>query len=239
MFDNKILELFSVLAIIFPAFLLIFTFRGFFKALIANVLGDSTASDNGFLSLNPFVHIDIVGFLSILFVVFFLGGLLSGYVPLVLLFLVIILVGARFTIPVPINENNFKYYKLGLLFMTILVPVLSFLIALIFMYCIKYFPISLVPKYVYTSFIDIFKTIMEFSIFFGVLDLIPLPPFDGGRIIKFLLPIKYEWVYYWLEKYSFFIFLIVFFMPVVSNYFFGMVHILTFFVKYFLTILVF
>ena len=45
MFVDKLMILLSEVAVLFPAFLIIFTFRGFFTALVAKLMGDSTAYD--------------------------------------------------------------------------------------------------------------------------------------------------------------------------------------------------
>ncbi|MBD3273056.1 hypothetical protein GF385_01770 [Candidatus Dependentiae bacterium] len=239
MFDSNMLEILSELAILFPALLVIFTSRGFFKSLAAKIVGDDTAYENGFLTLNPLIHIDVIGLIIMLTIVFFVGGLLSGYVPIYFLFIFVILLGARWVIPVPINEHNFKNYSLGVLITTIAGPLGCFLTSLFFLYIAAYFPINLVPKYVSSSVLIVIRTIIEFSLFFGVLDLIPIPPFDGGRLLRVVLPLKFHGVVDWLERYSLFIFLTIFFLPGLRNYFFGIIYLIAFFIKQFLMSLVF
>ncbi len=239
MFNNQMLEMFNVLAVLFPTFLIIFTLRGFFKTLVAKLMGDTTAYDRGFLSLNPLVHINLSGFVVAIVAIFLLSSFLSGYMSFVFLFLIIILIGVKFTISTPINEDNFNNYTLGIILITLIVPVANFLTALLFMYLIKYFPVIFFTKYAYASFINIFRTIIDFVVFFGVLDLIPLPPFDGGRLLRVLLPRKMQGVVDWLEQYSIFILLFLFFTPVVKDYFFGTISAITFLIKYSLALLVF
>ncbi|KKP24386.1 MAG: hypothetical protein SZ59_C0002G0232 [candidate division TM6 bacterium GW2011_GWF2_28_16] len=239
MLNNQMLELLNVLAILFPTFMVIFTFRGFFKALVARLMGDDTAYELGFMSLNPLVHINLTGFVAAIVAIFILSLFLSTYMSLVALFVIIILIGAQFTIPTPINENKFKNYSLGIIFVTLVVPITNFLTALLFMYGIKYLPISLLPKYAVVSFKEIFGTIIEISIIFGVLDLIPLPPFDGGRLLRVLLPKSMQHIVDWLERYSFFILLTLFFMPIVKDYFLGAIYLVALLIKVGLAKLVF
>ncbi len=231
MFNSNMLEILNQLAILFPAFLVVFTGRGFFKALAAKIMGDNTAHKYGFLTLNPLAHINLIGLVSVLFIVFFLGGLLSGYVPRSFLFILVILIGARWTIPVPINEHNFKHHSLGVAVTTLAGSLGSFLTALFFMYVAVYFPGRLVPTYVYSSILLVITTIIDFCLFFGVLDLIPIPPFDGGRLLRVILPLSLQGAVDWLERYSLFIFLAIFFLPGLSNYFFGIISLFAFLIK--------
>ena len=56
MMQQEFLSLLSDIAILFPVFILVFTFRGFFKALVAKLMGDDTPRQEGFLTLNPIAH---------------------------------------------------------------------------------------------------------------------------------------------------------------------------------------
>ncbi len=233
------LSLLQELVILFPAFVLVFTARGFFKTLTANLMGDDTAKRSGFLTFNPLVHIDLFGLLIVLFVLFFLGGIFFGALPRAFLFILLILAGARWAIPVPIEEQNFRNYKLGVILTTLAGSVGNFFVALIFLYILSYFPFALFPQYVFISLIEIFNAIIDMSIFFGVLNLIPIPPFDGGRLLQFILPVFLHNVISWLEEYSLYILLALFFLPGVSNIFFKFLYILSMLIKQFLLFLVF
>ncbi|MBD3231061.1 hypothetical protein GF322_00170 [Candidatus Dependentiae bacterium] len=235
---DQIMSLLSEFAILLPAFLLVFTFRGFFKALFAKLMGDDTAYHDGFLTLNPLVHIDFIGLLVMLFFLFFLGGLLIGVVPKAYLFILLILTGARWTYNVPINENNFRHYNLGIIFTTIAGSIGNFILALIFLYFIAYLPYNLLPDYIIITLAEIFRMIIELAVFFGVIDLLPIPPFDGGRLLKVILPVYMHHFIEILERFSLFILLILFFIPVISDIFFRILFILSILVKKFLLFLV-
>jgi len=239
MFNNQMMALLSELVILFPAFLLVFTIRGFFKAWSAKLMGDNTAYDLGFVTLNPFAHINFSGLLIMLFIIFFLGSLFLGHFARPLLFIVFILLGARWSIHVPINDDNFSNYTLGVIVTTLSGFIGSLLLALLFIYIITYFPYKFFPQYVYISLIEIFKLIIDFAIFFGVLDLIPIPPFDGGRLLQFIFPKRIHFVIEWLEEYSFYIILALFFLPGISNIFFRTLYWASFYVKTFLLMLLF
>ena len=239
MISNQILGLLSELAILFPAFLLVFTSRGFFKALFAKLMGDDTAQQEGFLTLNPLAHIDFLGLSIMLLLVFFIGGLFMGVFPRSLLFILLILLGARWTTTVPIVETNFKNYTLGVITTTLAGSCGNFILALLFLYILKYFPFQLIPHYAFITLVEIFNAIIELAIFFGVLNLIPIPPFDGGRLLQFILPHSWQHIRIWLQEYSFYILLILFFLPGINTIFFNFLFILSIFIKKGLLFLVF
>src|SRR4051812_19446859 len=106
--DSHFLQLVRDVAILFPAFLIVFSFRGFFKSWVAKIQGDETPADMGFLTLNPLAHVDVFGLLLVLGFLFVLGGLFPGTFSRAILFIFLIAIGARWTYPVPINELNFR-----------------------------------------------------------------------------------------------------------------------------------
>jgi Zn-dependent protease len=224
MFSQNVMGLLNEIFIILPAFLFVFTFRGFFNALVATVMGDRTAQDHGFLTLNPLIHLDFFGFLIMLFFVFFIGGLLVGSPSRYLLFLMLILLGVRWIRPVPFDEGQFKHYKLGVIFHAFSTFIGTSLLALLCMYFVSYFPFRLFPAYVFISLFQVFQVMIDLSLFFGVISLIPIPPFDCGRLLEFLVPARFDYVIEWFQEYSFYIFLALFFIPGISNIFFGMIH---------------
>jgi|SaaInlLV_10m_DNA_2_1039722.scaffolds.fasta_scaffold39024_2 Zn-dependent protease len=226
MIQQNIMKVLSGIAILFPAFLLVFTFHGFFKALFATWMGDDTPKRSGFLSLNPLVHIDIVGIIITLSFIFFLGVFLPGTSSRSFLIVFLIILGVRWTNPVPINEGNFKNEKLGVVLTALAGPIGSFVLALLGMYVIAHFPFSLVPQNVTLTVVEIFSSIIQLALFFGVLDLIPIPPFAGGRLLKYALPVSAQGFVSKMEEYSFIILLVLLLVPGVSEAFFGSVSML-------------
>ena len=85
---NSLDSLFHSLVYVVPSFLIALTVHEFSHALMATLLGDETAKKRGRLSLNPFVHIDLLG----------------------LLFLLTVRVG--WAKPVPFDHRNFRYPRL-------------------------------------------------------------------------------------------------------------------------------
>ena len=70
---NNIVDVIRDLAGLFPVLLLVFTFRGFFRALVAKWMGDDTAYEAGFVSLNPFVHVNVFVVMVTLLMLFVFG----------------------------------------------------------------------------------------------------------------------------------------------------------------------
>jgi Zn-dependent protease len=239
MFSQDVMGLLNELFIILPAFLLVFTFRGFFNALFATIMGDETPREHGFLTLNPLVHLDFFGFLIMLFVVFFIGGLLVGFPSRYFLFLMLILLGVRWVRSVPFDEGQFKRYRLGVTLYALSTFIGTSLLALCCMYFVSYFPFQLFPGYVFISLYQVFRVVIDVSLFFGVISLVPIPPFDCGRLLEFILPARFDYITEWLQEYSFYIFLALFFIPGISNMFFGMIHVVMGMVKAGLANLVF
>ncbi len=78
MLNLRSTELIITLITFFLAYAFAVTIAGAFRALIAEKMGDDTAESMGLVSLNPLVHIDLIG-LFFLFVFFFGWG---RYVPI-------------------------------------------------------------------------------------------------------------------------------------------------------------
>jgi Zn-dependent protease len=160
-----------------PAILVAITMHEFAHAWVAYKLGDYTAKAEGRLSLNPLVHLDPVGTIA-LFILRF------GWAK-----------------PVPISEYNFKNPVRGMMLTAIAGPSANFFLAILGS-LVFYFVNS--DSYLVNHFIVFFVFI---NIALMTFNLIPIPPLDGHKIVRGLLPesIRYHWEQ--LEKYSLYIFL--------------------------------
>lgn len=226
------LGLINELALLFPIFLLVFTFRGFFKALMAFMMGDNTPQRHGFLSLNPLVHLDIVG-MSIFIILFFLmGSILSGSIQRQLLLFMLLALGVRWTIDVPIDDSNFKHYKFGGIMTCLAGSIGNFLLAFVALALLRFMPFSNLPPYAALTFLEILNGIIDIGIWFGVLDLVPIPPFDAGYIFYYCLPYNKRFIISWLEEHSLIIMMVLFLVPIVSHVWWGLLSIVSNFVKY-------
>jgi len=232
MMSNQILQLINQLALFFPIFLIVFTFRGFFRTLIAKLMGDNTAYDEGHLTLNPLAHIDIMGLTIVIFILFFVGSLLSGLMDRRLLLLMMCALGIRWTFPIPVNEYNFKHHRLGGVLTSLAGPLSSFIIAFISLILFKFSFAVKVPSYALITMIEFFQGVADIGILFGVLDLLPIPPFDGGKAIGYLLPASKRHIFESLEQYSFIIIIVLLILPVTSDIVWGVISMVSSSIKF-------
>lgn len=143
-----------------------------FQANIALILGDSTPKLNGATSLNPANHIDITGFIC--FLIFRFGW-------------------AR---PMEVNLNNFKNRFFGRILYSLSNAFMCFILALISAIIF----VALNPNS--EILVSLLRAIISISIVFGIIDLIPLPPFDGSIFISAFISSDVEYEYFKLSKYT-------------------------------------
>ncbi|MFA5525021.1 MAG: site-2 protease family protein [Tissierellales bacterium] len=165
----------------------IYSLPGLFTAIIfhelahgyvAYRLGDNTAKDAGRLTLNPFKHIDLTGFIFMLLFKF-------GWAK-----------------PVPVNPFNFKDRKRDMVLVSLAGPISNFLIAILlgFILSLNIIKSAIVFKVLIIT--------LWYNIMLGVFNLLPFPPLDGSKIIASLLPLKLEYYFYKYEKYLYLILII-------------------------------
>lgn len=167
--------------------LIAFTVHEFAHAYVAYKFGDSTAKDQGRLTLNPKEHIDPFGTILIL------------------------IAGFGWARPVPVNRNNFKNPRLAGVLVSIAGPVSNLLIAII-AFAIWYGLLGAgvqPPVYVY----QFMNQLIGLNILLFVFNLLPIPPLDGYRIIEDLVSPNVRAKMTQYEQYGMLIFLILIFTP--------------------------
>ncbi len=162
------------------------TFHEAAHAYVANRHGDNTAKAMGRLSLNPLHHIDPIGTILFPLIGLLFGGFIFGWAK-----------------PVPINFGRLHNPKRDMLWVALAGPLANFAMALVWAILLKlsfyldsYFgtPISLTAQ----AGISINISLM-------LLNLLPILPLDGGRIVFSLLSNAQANKYARTEPYGMFI----------------------------------
>jgi Zn-dependent protease len=148
--------------------------------------GDKTALRLGRLSLNPIKHIDWIGTVILPGVLLLSGtGIIFGWAK-----------------PVPVDPRNFKHPRTNMAMVALAGPLSNFLMALAWALCVR---LGVVIDIEAISLPLVYSGLAGISIntVLGVLNLIPLPPMDGSRILSGLLPDYWAYQYNRLEPYGF------------------------------------
>lgn len=180
-----------------PAILIAFTFHEYAHALVADMLGDKTPKFQGRLTLNPFAHIDPVGFIMILLFRF-------GWAK-----------------PVEINPNAFKNGNKDDLKVSIAGPITNLIIAILFGilagFYAKYYIYFHIPNSVAQVLWDFIRLVVQINCMLFIFNLLPLPGLDGFHVLKDLFPKVFYNISDFVYKYQMII-LLIFIISPISTY---------------------
>lgn len=164
-------------------------------------LGDNTPKYQGRMTLNPMAHID------------YMGALL------------IILFGFGWAKPVQVNMYNFKNPKRDMAITALAGPLSNFLFAFLlglFLYPVS--RLSVTGGILANVIFFIFHYLIVYSLYIGLFNLIPIAPLDGSRILSAVLPNRYYYAIMRLERYSFLIIVLLFYVFNVGKGLSGLVY---------------
>jgi len=171
---------------------------------VASKLGDHSARMMGRLTLNPIKHIDPVGTILVPAFLYFTSGFIFGWAK-----------------PVPVNFNALRSPKQDMLWVAIAGPVSNFIMAGLWLLAI------LVAFNIDSQFlIDMGQVGVQINLVLAVLNLLPLPPLDGGRVVSSLLPDRLAYQYDQLEPYGLYILLGLLFLGVFQSIVFPIVKLI-------------
>lgn len=158
---------------------------------VAKKYGDNTASMLGRLTLNPIKHIDPLGTIILPGLLLMTGtGIIFGWAK-----------------PVPVDGRNFKKPLHDMAIVALAGPVANFLMALAWALLAR---LGVIIGIEAISLPLIYMGIAGISInlVLALINLLPIPPLDGSRILTGMLPPRLAWQYNQLERYGFIILIV-------------------------------
>ena len=149
----------------------------------ARYFGDMTAHYLKRITLNPLRHIDPMGTILLPALTVMLGGILFGWAK-----------------PVPVNFSNLRNPKKDMMWVALAGPASNVIMAI-------FWTIILVRINLFPEQAELFLRVMclagiQINIILMVLNMLPLPPLDGGRVAVSLLPYPWSGYLAGLERYG-------------------------------------
>jgi Zn-dependent protease len=167
---------------------------------VAKCFGDPTAQMLGRLTLNPIKHIDWVGTILVPAVMLMLGGFLFGWAK-----------------PVPVDARNFRNRPRDMIWVAIAGPLSNLIMAFLWAFMLKINIILFAAEqYIYVPLRYMSEIGMQINIVLMVLNILPIPPLDGSKVLMGLLPDPAARKYSRLEPFGFFIVLLLIYFGVFS-----------------------
>lgn len=166
---------------------------------VARHFGDMTAHQAGRITLNPLRHIDPVGTVLLPLLTLWMGGILFGWAK-----------------PVPVNFAALRNPKKDMLWVAIAGPASNLAMALGWSLLYKVglmFP----ENYFADPLLGMAMWGIKINVVLMVLNLLPLPPLDGGRVAVSLLPHRQAFQLAKIEPYGMLILILMAVTPVLSS----------------------
>jgi Zn-dependent protease len=165
---------------------------------VARHFGDMTAYQQGRISLNPIRHIDPVGTILLPLLTLLLGGILFGWAK-----------------PVPVNFGALRHPKKDMLWVALAGPAsnLAMAVGWVLLYKLAW---SNPDNYFAEPLLEMAGIGIKINAVLMVLNLLPLPPLDGGRIAISLLPHRQAYQLSRVEPYGMFILIFLAITPVLG-----------------------
>lgn len=198
-------SLITTLAIWTLPVLLAITLHEAAHGYVARHFGDPTADEAGRITLNPFRHIDPVGTVLVptgilaLSMLFGGSGMLFGWAK-----------------PVPVNFGRLRNPKSDMLWVAAAGPFMNLVMAIGWAAMLK-LVVSAEPGLYTDALVHMSLAGITINTILMFLNLLPLPPLDGGRIAVSLLPERLAWNFARIEPYGFAILLVLLFSGILGS----------------------
>jgi Zn-dependent protease len=193
-------------------------------AWMADRLGDYTARLMGRVSLNPLVHIDILGTIIFPAISFFTGAPLLGWAK-----------------PTPVNPLHLRDKRYGELRVAAAGPVSNFILATLFIIAYKIVVVLLkngvgsnLTGGVLEPLFLLFQQAIFLNVGLAIFNLIPIPPLDGSHILEALLPYEAAQKFQAIQRYGGILLMLLVFTPVLSIIFTPVFGLLSYFLNWFI-----
>jgi Zn-dependent protease len=165
---------------------------------VARYFGDMTAYQQGRISLNPIRHIDMVGTILLPLLTLWMGGILFGWAK-----------------PVPVNFAALHRPKQDMLWVALAGPISNLFMALLWAMLAK-LALELPTNYFAEPLLGMAQIGIKINVVLMVLNLLPLPPLDGGRMAVSLLPYRQASMLARVEPYGMFILIFLAVSPILG-----------------------
>ena len=185
-------------------FIVLLTFHEWGHAKSANMLGDPTAEDEGRMSFNPAVHIDLIGTIVLPLLGTLFGGAFFGWAK-----------------PVPVNPRNLRNPKRDLMIIAAAGPIMNILCTIVILGIAKLLRVTIgFPESPAQLQIDIIllRQSALISIFLAAFNMLPLFPLDGFSVVYGLLPWRQAQAFARLRPYGLIILMCIIFVPNLLNF---------------------
>lgn len=164
----------------------------------AKYFGDLTAERMGRITLNPLKHIDPFGTILLPALTVMLGGILFGWAK-----------------PVPVNFANLRNPKKDMFWVAAAGPASNFVMAIFWALLLNY--ANYAPNTAVNFLAEMSLAGISINLVLMVLNLLPMPPLDGGRIAVSLLPTPMAIQLAKLEQYGFIILIVLMFTGILGK----------------------
>ncbi len=155
---------------------------------VARLFGDDTAFVAGRITLNPLKHIDPIGTIVVPLVMVTLSGFMFGWAK-----------------PVPVNFGRLRKPKQDMVWVAAAGPGANLLMAILWLLFAK----TLVLLQMQEAFFFLVADAgIKVNLMLMALNLLPIPPLDGGRILVGVLPRRLAWQVARIEPYGFIILMV-------------------------------
>lgn len=176
-------------------------------AYAAKYFGDLTAYSQGRMTLNPVVHIDLVGTIIIPLVLYLAtdGQFLFGYAK-----------------PVPVNFGALRKPKRDMAWVSLAGPGANLLMAFLWMLLAL---LLVAFKVEHEFFYRMAQAGLLTNLVMFAFNLFPVPPLDGGRVLVSMLPHRQAYQYAKIEPYGFFIVMALVYFKIIQFWMYPLMNI--------------